>query len=437
MKKSVLMLVACLLLLAPLSAASEDFDVDIHGFISQGYLKTDHNNYMAQTEEGSFEFNEMGLNFGTDLTEKLRIGMQLFARDLGKDGNDDLVLDWAFADYRWRDWLGFRVGRIKMPFGYYNSIRDFDMLRTSIFASQSVYSELLRDTYSFIKGASLYGYRPLGKFGSLSYNYLAGVANVAKGTGLVGAQENFWRFFNLKIDESSINESHLVDCQWETPINGLMLGCTFYIFKDMYFEGTLGGDNGYADILNLTYFRERQDFKGYFLTLRYAFKNFIFLSEFTSTTLETLVSPSDMDEPPQYFKAPNLTNQGWYISLAYRLNSLVEVEYAYSLFYPDIDNKNGKATLPDAPIYRAFGVYGGILGNQTPRLLYGIDFEAWKKTSTFSFRFDINENWIVKLEAAYNDGFGAYTSADNGNTIATRDLKRYWWLYGAKVTFNF
>ena len=155
MKKSVLMLVAFWLLLAPLSAASEDFDVDIHGFISQGYLKTDHNNYMAQTEEGSFEFNEMGLNFGTDLTEKLRIGMQLFARDLGKDGNDDLVLDWAFADYRWRDWLGFRVGRIKMPFGYYNSIRDFDMLRTSVFAPQSVYPEMLRDMISFMKGLSL------------------------------------------------------------------------------------------------------------------------------------------------------------------------------------------------------------------------------------------------------------------------------------------
>jgi len=40
-------------------------DVAIHGFISQGYLKSDHNDFLAETEKGSFQFNEMGLNFST------------------------------------------------------------------------------------------------------------------------------------------------------------------------------------------------------------------------------------------------------------------------------------------------------------------------------------------------------------------------------------
>jgi hypothetical protein len=417
--------------------ALEQGQIDIHGFISQGYLRTDHNNYLAQTEEGSFEFNELGLNFGTDLTDKLRIGMQFFARDLGKYGNDDLVLDWAFADYRWRDWLGFRVGRIKFPFGYYNAIRDFDMLRTSLFASQSVYSELLRDTYSFIKGASLYGYQPLGGLGNLSYSYITGIGNVAEETGLVGAQENFFAIYNLKINEASISQAHAMDLQWETPLSGMMLGCSLYYFKDMYFEGTLGGNGGFADLLNLTYAREYQNFKGYFLTLRYAVGDFVFLSECTSTRIETQLSPNKREERPTYLKSNDIISQGWYVSLAYRLNPFLEIEYAYSEFYPDRENKDGKATYPDTPLYRATGVYGGLLGNEVPKLFYGIDFEAWKKTSTVSFRFDINENWLIKLETAYNDGFGDYTSADNGDTIATRNLKRYWWLYAAKVTYNF
>ena len=62
--------------------------VDIHGFISQGYLKSDQNNFLAETEEGSFQFNEMGLNFNQDVTHDLRIGIQFFSRDLGKNGND-------------------------------------------------------------------------------------------------------------------------------------------------------------------------------------------------------------------------------------------------------------------------------------------------------------------------------------------------------------
>ena len=86
-------------------------DVEIHGFISQGYLWTTDNNYLADTEKGSFEFNELGINFSTWLSADLRAGIQLFARDLGTIGNDEITIDWAYADYHWRDWLGLRPER--------------------------------------------------------------------------------------------------------------------------------------------------------------------------------------------------------------------------------------------------------------------------------------------------------------------------------------
>ncbi len=38
--------------------------VDIHGFITQGYLVTDENNFMADTEgNGSFQYSEAGVTF--------------------------------------------------------------------------------------------------------------------------------------------------------------------------------------------------------------------------------------------------------------------------------------------------------------------------------------------------------------------------------------
>ena len=62
-------------------------EVDIHGFISQGYLKSTGNNFLAETKRGTWEFTEVGINFGTYVTDELRLGMQLFARDLGEMGN--------------------------------------------------------------------------------------------------------------------------------------------------------------------------------------------------------------------------------------------------------------------------------------------------------------------------------------------------------------
>ncbi|HAO21106.1 MAG TPA: hypothetical protein DCQ37_11925, partial [Desulfobacteraceae bacterium] len=90
--------------------AVEAEGIDIHGFISQGYLYSNKNNYLGESEKGSFQFNELGINFSKDMTENLRIGMQFFSRDLGETGNNAVEVDWAFGDYHWHDWLGFRAG---------------------------------------------------------------------------------------------------------------------------------------------------------------------------------------------------------------------------------------------------------------------------------------------------------------------------------------
>lgn len=426
--RKIILILAGLSLISGFAYAGDGEKVDIHGFISQGYLKTDHNNYMAETEDGSFQFNELGLNFGTDLTDKLRLGLQFFARDLGTDGNDELVLDWAFADYRWRDWLGFRVGRIKIPFGYYNAIRDFDMLRTGVFVPQSVYAEILRDTFSFMKGIGLYGYIPLDRLGSLSYNALTGIPNISNETGYAGTIEDFWSFYHLNIQDMTVDMSHTFDFQWETPLDGFLIGGTFYFFNNVYYEGTLGGHGGYADYKGLTYMRDKSDMSGYFLLLRYTLGNAVVSGEFTQNTNKSKIDADRKLDDKGYLSGEPLVSRGWYVGLSYRFNKVFETEYKYSVFYPDKNNRDGKDRYPYTPLNDVFGAVGSL------KQFYGNEFEAWKKTSTFSFRFDINEFWLIKLEAAYNDGFGGFTTADNGDHS---DLKRYWWLYAAKVTFNF
>jgi len=48
---------------AELSLPGELGQLQVHGFISQGFLYTSDNNYLANSSRGSFEFTELGLNF--------------------------------------------------------------------------------------------------------------------------------------------------------------------------------------------------------------------------------------------------------------------------------------------------------------------------------------------------------------------------------------
>src|SRR3954447_17862491 len=87
-----------------------DQHVEIHGFVSPGFIVTTGNNYLAKSKRGSFEFSEVGINFTVPITEKLRTGVQLFARDLGPTGNYSPKADWYYLDYRFDDWFGIRAG---------------------------------------------------------------------------------------------------------------------------------------------------------------------------------------------------------------------------------------------------------------------------------------------------------------------------------------
>ncbi len=88
------------------------------------------------------------------------MGIQFFARDFGDQGNNDVIIDWAFADYTWRDYLGFRFGKFKTVQGLYGQGRDIDILRPTVLLPQSVYNENMRDFIVGVEGAGLYGNIP-------------------------------------------------------------------------------------------------------------------------------------------------------------------------------------------------------------------------------------------------------------------------------------
>jgi len=211
--------------------------IDIHGFISQGYLFSDKNNYLANSEKGSFQFNELGINFSKDMTENLRIGMQFFSRDLGETGNNAVEVDWAFGDYHWQDWLGFRAGLMKMPHGFHNETRDIDMLRTWILLPQSVYNEITRDYYTRLWGIGAYGEIDLKSSGSLSYRALIGtyVPNPDNSGLIQNIQDG--SSFPLEVTDFDNGIQYSGSLQWRSPFKGFRFGITTY--KQNAFHATI------------------------------------------------------------------------------------------------------------------------------------------------------------------------------------------------------
>src|SRR5262245_3610331 len=196
-------------------AASDETPLQVHGFASQGALLTSDNNYLAHTERGSLEFTEVGINFTKTLDDRLSAGLQLFARDLGPDGTYSAKFDWLYLDYRWKDWLGVRAGRVKLPYGLYNDTSDIDAAQPVILLPQGVYPAINRDFLLAQTGIELNGYYSIGSAGPLDYYaYLGSLYPSIPETSA------------LRINELDVPYIVGGRVLWETPIEGLRAGAS-------------------------------------------------------------------------------------------------------------------------------------------------------------------------------------------------------------------
>jgi hypothetical protein len=212
---------------APLVNAQFNFDVDgkpvqIHSFGSQGFLASDQNNYLTtNTSQGSFAFTDFGANISTPLTDKFRIGAQIYDRDIGKLGAWHPQLDWAVADYRFKDWFGIRGGVVKTTFGLHNDTQDIEFLSPFALLPQSIYPADLRDALIRHRGGDVYGQVSLKRLGSLSYTGFAGLRVDSLYGGYILLLQG------VGIDMNSYGGlQYGGDFKWTTPLKGLVVGAS-------------------------------------------------------------------------------------------------------------------------------------------------------------------------------------------------------------------
>lgn len=441
MKKVLVILISGLAaaLFATESIAADLWGIDIHGFIASGFLSSAPNDVSGDTNGNSFEFNEVGINFGKELTDSLLFGVQLFARDFSNSGDSDIKIDWAVIDYRYNNWLGVRLGQIKQPHGLYNEVRDIDMLRNPIFLPESVYHDLTqdlyvqdvylslqgaasRDLYLSLQGVSLYGLIDLDAAGGLSYQVMYGTQKIDPNPGtseealqflsaaFAGSDESYLSG-NVETEDIEVDYKYAGSLMWDTPLAGLRLGASLdnikmaissrfteaFVFELNGAPSTLAnpGDLATAD------YEKLQNWVG---SIEYTWNDLVLMAEAIKTYKEYELSVGNFHETVKS------DPWGWYVGAVQRLTDWLELGGYYS------QSKNKDIDLTT--------------------LLPPIDYFLEFNDICATLRFDVNEYITLKLEAHHFSG--DYTKMKVNINNPDYDIKEESWnLYAAKATVAF
>ncbi len=408
----------------------------VSGFASQGFVTTSANQLLVdRSAKGSFEYNEVGTTVQANPTDRLRVGIQFLARDLGLEGNNQVYIDWAGGDYQWRDYLGARVGKIKLPLGFYNQGRDIDMLRTCVLLPQSVYNEGLRDFVLAHEGMSLYGNMPLHKSGYFDYEVWCGTLNIPNpkngfwggSFGLGGVNSAYPIALQVAneygADSASVSVDYLGSSDekvlfpvvyggaftWSPPIPGLRLGTTiivgeFELSNNWQYAISLIDSNGIPrDFTRQVHYSDEFDieqlctFSG-----EYVWRCLTVAAEFNSNVMNEGNSGTNREE-------------GYYGMLSCRTNKWLTCGMYYGVYHPRANDRRGD-----------FAVEQGMP-----------DYVGWEKDLVLTTRMDINTNMMIKAEYHYIDGVALREGQMIYDGVRDGTLDRYWHALLLKTTVHF
>jgi hypothetical protein len=357
-----------------------DRTVQIHGFVSQGFIYTNDNNWLTMnTSQGSAAFTDFGLNMSSQLTDKLRVGAQGYDRNLGQLGQYHPSLDWAVVDYRFKSGLGVRGGKVKTTLGLYNDTQDEDFLHTFALLPQSVYPTDLRDATIAHLGADIYGDISLRhRLGVLSYTAYAGHRSDSLYSGYPYLASQFGIYYS-RIGGLQYG----CDLRWDTPLKGLVIGGS-RMNEDVTAYGTFR--NPINPGAGLVPYSEsaKADWTNQFYG-EYTLGKLRIDSEYRRYLRNQIISTLALE---------NITDvRGWYVSGAYRVRKRLALGSYYSR-------------------YTITSVFGGALAavspNQTDTSLPAN--HIYDKVITA--RVDLNKFWDVKLEGHFMNGYGSSTYPD-------------------------
>ena len=363
--------------------------IDVHGFISQGFLYSSDFNYLGRSSDGEARFFESGLNVSMNPFARTRITAQGFMFDVGDVGQYEPVLDYALIEYTLNDHLGVRAGRIRRPSGIYNHIQDVDLARTFVLLPQGVYDARWRDFSSSLDGAELFGSFSLSKAGSISYEVYAGMQSMSDNGGVASLIRNSLtpgqKFTG--IDDCQIYGGQL---WWNTPLDGFRAGFAGG-YLDHWAYGVNAGPVTVHTVDNIPFFQG---------SLEYQIKSWTFQAEYYTYTAQGHTFYSAFFPTAETKTHPD----SWYVSASYRFNKWFEAGAYYNERYENADHRSALGNSDDA-----------------------------QRDTALTLRFDPKDWWVIKIEGHYING----TSLLQDNAKNPDRDNRGWFLLALKTTLSF
>jgi hypothetical protein len=368
-----------------------DGKVQAHGFLSQGIVFTDDNNFLGTSQNGSVDFREVGVNLSWRPNPDFQMSGQLLSHRAGESDVGNVRVDYAFADLTALSSEtkrgGVRIGRVKTPYGLYNKTRDVAFTRPSIILPQSIYFERTRNLAIATDGVEFY-LEHNGETGNLYLNAALGwqdASDQATEVAFLGKRHP---------GKLTSGFDQFLQVMYEGDGGRYRLGMT-------------------ASWINLDYQR-RDD-----LVLKSGHQDFdpiIFSGQYNAEhwnlTGEYAVRPS---KTSGYGAIPDsrIIGESYYLQGAYQVLPKLEALLRYDVFYGNRDDRDGKAfeTASKRPAFTRFA-----------------------KDWTMGLRYDVTPAFMVAAEYHRVNGTGWLPVLDNPDATT---LKQHWDMFMLLGSFRF
>jgi hypothetical protein len=351
--------------------AAELGPVDIHGFAAQSIIFTDNNQFFGDSEDGSLEFTELGLNGLWNATDRLSFAAQIVARDAGETDDGKIRLDYGFAEYKFLSntdrVLGLRLGRAVNPYGFYNESRDVAASRPSVLLPQSIYFDRNRNLALSSDGGYLFfdSYNDWGDLQLTASVYEPRTRDPELEPAVFGAEQTGrWQG----------KQSWMARIIYDYDFGRIRLGLTAAEINLMFD----GSDVPIFNDLDFT-------FSPIILSAQYQTEQWTFVAEYAERTTE-LASPVFAPFNVEF------TGSSYYVQGAYRFNQHWSILARYDDLVQDDDD-------PDGSDYEA-------AGRGPAHLRFAQDW-------TLGLRWDINKHYMLSIEAHNIEGTGWLSVLDN------------------------
>lgn len=371
-------------------------DIQVHGFLSQGYFLTSDNQLFGSSDSGgSLDFTEAGLNASWSPFADLRFGAQVLFRRAGPRHEHDIELDFGLLDYTILSTVdsrfGVRLGRVKNPYGFYSETRDVLFTRPTIILPQSIYADATRDLALSADGGLFYGeYR--NDWGNLSLDLEAMIPRGdSLDTEIVTLGADFPGSTYSKLSYIGRFSYDLDDGKYRIAITAARLD-TRYKSKFLPPDDFLPG---------------KEIFKPLVVSMQYNQEKLSLTSEYAIRSSTTTGFGSELDDN-------SITGEGYYFQALYRFSDDFHAVGRYDVFYADRKDKNGKKFQANTgyPAYSQFA-----------------------KDLTIGLRYYVNPSFLLAAEYHYINGTAwLLPLQEKPNPF---DLEQYWHLFAFAASFRF